>query len=131
MKCPECEGEDAVRDGITMGIWCPACGGTVRKELYKKPAVGAKDTAGKPRYSLLPRKGCLAVIEARQYGAQKYGSDENWVKVSEVDWINAALRHIYAHLDGEDKDPESGVRHLHHASCSLFLACSIKEEPTA
>lgn len=86
--------------------------------------LGAKETKGKPRFSLLPRKGCLAVISAREYGAVKYGDPENWKKVPQKEWIEATLRHLYAHLDGELVDPESGLPHLSHAACSAFLACS-------
>lgn len=32
---------------------------------------------------------------------------------------SAALRHIFAFLDGEDKDPESGLSHIAHAIASL------------
>jgi hypothetical protein len=85
---------------------------------------GAKDTKGKPRYSLLPRKGCEAIISAREYGAVKYHDPDNWKQVSQKDWIDATLRHLYAHLDGELTDPESGLPHLSHAACSAFLAAS-------
>lgn len=91
---------------------------------------GAKETAGKPRYSLLPRKGCLAVIEVREYGTQKYhGDSENWRKVPEKEWAEAAVRHLMSYLSGEQRDPESGMNHLAHAACSCLLGCSV--EPTA
>jgi len=91
-------------------------------------SLGAKDTKGKPCFSLLPRKGCLAVIEAREYGSRKYGNAKNWEGVPQQQWIEAALRHLFAHLDGELNDPESGLPHLSHAACSAFLACATETE---
>jgi hypothetical protein len=31
------------------------------------------------------------------------------------------MRHLHAFNDGEDKDPESGLSHLAHASCCLMF----------
>lgn len=121
MKCPSCGGVELIVSSV--GAACIKCAWSCCSQLRQ----GAKDTVGKPRFSLLPRKGCLAVIEAREYGAKKYGSEENWKGVPQRDWIEATLRHLYAFLDGEDKDPESGLNHLSHAACSALLAASTEE----
>ncbi len=86
---------------------------------------GAKDTKGKPRYSLLPRKGCEAIIAVREFGTAKYhGDSENWKQVPQKEFVEAMVRHAMAWLDGEKNDPESGRSHLDHAATSALLACS-------
>lgn len=50
-------------------------------------------------------------------GAEKYGP-YNWreKEVRYTVYIEAAMRHLYSALDGEDNDPESGVPHVAHAA---------------
>lgn len=86
-----------------------------------------KDTAGKPRYSLLSQKALLAIIKVREYGNLKYNGDTH-ATVSLEDWWNAAQRHMWAHQAGEILDPESGLPHLHHALTSLFLLAANEPE---
>ena len=69
----------------------------------------------------------LAVLE---FGAQKYAPG-NWLKVSEPHerYTNAALRHLVARIEGEVRDPESGLPHLAHAVCSLLFALHFEAQP--
>lgn len=56
-----------------------------------------------------------------QFGAQKY-AEHNWRKG--FAWsrpLAAAMRHITAFNNGEDKDPESGLSHLAHAACCIMF----------
>lgn len=56
-----------------------------------------------------------------KFGAQKY-AEHNWRKG--FAWsrpLAAALRHIHAFNNGEDKDPESGLSHLAHAACCIMF----------
>ena len=74
---------------------------------------------GKPPVGLIPRTAVLAEAEVLAFGAQKYARD-NWRKG--MDWTrlsDAALRHILAWVDGEDRDGETGISHLAHARCCL------------
>jgi len=60
------------------------------------------------------------VSRVRMFGAKKYA--RNNFKITGFKYtrsLAAALRHIYAFLNGEDNDPESGLSHLGHAICSL------------
>ena len=60
------------------------------------------------------------VSRVRQFGAKKYA--RNNFKISGFKYtrsLAAALRHIFAFLNGEDNDPESGLSHLGHAVCSI------------
>lgn len=56
-----------------------------------------------------------------KFGAQKY-AEHNWRKG--FAWsrpLSAAMRHITAFNNGEDKDPESGLSHLAHAACCIMF----------
>lgn len=81
--------------------------------------LGIKHNSGKPPLSWIPRAALVAEAQVLAHGALKYERD-NWKKGlpwSEV--LDASLRHIYAFVDGEDMDEESGLHHLAHARCEL------------
>lgn len=84
---------------------------------------GWKDDQGKPRMELLPFGALLDVAKVLTFGAGKYGPDD-WkaVENGEARYTGALLRHLAAWREGEDLDPESGLRHLAHmTSCALIL----------
>ncbi len=56
------------------------------------------------------------------FGAQKYAPN-NWRKgISKCRLIAAVMRHMFAYLGGQDKDPETGLSHVAHAMCGcMFL----------
>lgn len=61
------------------------------------------------------------------FGAKKYAA-HNWRKGIQISrLLGACLRHVLAFLGGEDKDPESGLSHLYHASCCLMFASELYE----
>lgn len=84
---------------------------------------GKKLDAGKRRFTLLPWSVVGEVVDVLEFGARKYAVD-NWKKVpdAETRYVNAALRHVTAVIEGEKFDPESGLPHLAHAICSLMFA---------
>ena len=56
-----------------------------------------------------------------KFGAIKY-AEHNWRKG--FTWsrpLSAAMRHLTAFNNGEDKDPESGLSHLAHAACCIMF----------
>lgn len=82
---------------------------------------GKKFDAGKPRMELLPRKALEEVAKVLGFGAEKYDA-HNWR--GGFDWsrlYGSILRHVYASLDGEDLDPESGIDHMAHAACGVMF----------
>lgn len=84
---------------------------------------GQKADSGKPRPTLLPVDSLLAITDVLEFGATKYGKD-NWKSVPNATerYSDALMRHVYAYLQGERKDAESGLQHLAHAgACLLFL----------
>lgn len=91
---------------------------------------GQKFDSGKPAMSLLDRTALEETAAVLKFGAEKY-APHNWrkgIKFSRL--TDAALRHIYAFIDGENTDHESGLTHMGHAMCCLmFLAWMVKNRP--
>lgn len=90
---------------------------------------GIKYDGEKPKMHLLPPKATLEVAKVLTFGAQKY-NEENWRKLDNLQdrYSSGALRHIFAHIDKEDLDPESGLSHLAHAICCLMFKLEIELE---
>lgn len=91
----------------------------IKKEFSSK---GLKYDQTKEPLSLLSRTWLLGVASVMAFGARKYAA-HNWRNgIERSRLISAALRHILAYNEGEDKDPETGLSHLDHASCCLMFA---------
>jgi len=62
--------------------------------------------------------GCLGLLD----GALKYGRS-NWrvAGVRASIYFDAAVRHLYAWFEGENKDPDSGLPHMSHALACLAI----------
>ena len=72
-------------------------------------------------FDLIPIEGVRAVACILGIGAQKY-VPRNWEQG--MAWsrpTDAAIRHLNAWWDGEDKDPDTGKSHLWHAACNIFF----------
>lgn len=84
--------------------------------------AGRKNDDGKVRLDLLPTEALEEIAKVLTFGAKKYAA-HNWRKG--FVWsrtVAAMLRHLYAWMRGEDKDPESGLSHMAHVGCNvLFL----------
>ena len=83
---------------------------------------GRKYDGEKPQLYLLPPKSISEVGKVLTFGAKKYDA-HNWRKVEDLQnrYSSAALRHIFAHIDGEELDEETGLSHLAHAICCLMF----------
>lgn len=93
-------------------------------------AGGVKHDEGKPRMDLLPPEALREIAEVLALGAQKY-DDHNWRKgFAYSRLIAAALRHLFAWVGGENKDPESGKSHLAHAACCLMFLITFEQTST-
>ena len=84
---------------------------------------------GKLKWSLIDFKSLEGLVEVLEYGANKYAPD-NWKKGMPVKEVAESLmRHLFAFLDGEDVDPESGCRHISHVMCNaMFIEFILREK---
>lgn len=82
---------------------------------------GHKDDYGKTRMALFSSVAMEEISKVLTFGAAKY-DDHNWRKGMKWSRVaDAVLRHMFAWLRGEDKDPESGLSHLAHAGCGIMF----------
>jgi len=90
---------------------------------------GKKYDGEKPRMHLLPPKSMFEVAKVLTFGAEKY-DEHNWRKLENLQnrYTSGALRHIFAHNDGEQLDQESELSHLAHAICCLLFKLEIELE---
>ncbi len=85
----------------------------------------------KPSYTLLPWDVLEEVSQVFAVGAEKYAPND-WAKADNGggDHLEAALRHIVAHMKGDVFDDPalggSGLRHLSHAAARVLM-CIGKE----
>jgi len=96
---------------------------TESKDTYVESGPIKNDT-GKTDWSLMPFDTLAEINKVLEFGAKKYAAD-NWkigrgLGTKRV--LNACLRHIFAHMQGETRDPESGLPHLSHAACNLIFS---------
>ena len=91
--------------------------------------TGLKFDSEKPRMDLLPPKAISEVAKVLGFGAEKYGP-ENWRLLENLQdrYTAGALRHIFAHMDGEELDPETNLSHVTHAMCCLLFKLEIELE---
>jgi hypothetical protein len=100
-------------------------GGTRLQELF---ASGKKETGAALKFdtdklplNLLSTEAMNQTAAVLKFGAQKY-AEHNWR--AGFAWsrpLAAAMRHLTAFNDGEDRDPESGLSHLAHAACCIMF----------
>lgn len=90
---------------------------------------GRKFDGEKPKMYLLPPKALIEVSKVLTFGAEKY-DEENWRKLDNLQnrYTGGALRHLFAHMDGELNDPETDYSHLAHAICCLLFKLEIELE---
>ncbi len=82
---------------------------------------GVKHDSGKPPMALLSGSALLEIARVLDFGQGKYNT---WNWKGGMAWsrvAGAVLRHIFAWLGGQDKDPETGLSHLAHAACGLMF----------
>ena len=100
--------------------------GTTREAMANQ---GVKFDGDKPRMDLLDAYAIEQLSQVLTFGASKYAS-HNWRKgIAKGRLIAAALRHLFAYLRGEDKDPESGLSHVAHAMCCCMFLLGLEHRP--
>lgn len=82
---------------------------------------GKKFDTEKVDIGLLSSVAVVEIAKVMTFGKKKYAA-HNWRKgINYSRLLSAALRHIFAYLGGESKDPETGLSHLGHACCCLMF----------
>lgn len=88
--------------------------------INPKDLIGAK----KVDLSLVPSAGIIGMARCMMNGAKKYGP-YNWREegkpVQTMTYLSAAMRHLLAYIDGEDKAQDSGENHLDHIMAGLAV----------
>ena len=79
-----------------------------------------KKPEGKYEPTLVYTSLIKAIARVRRYGIEKHGDSEDWRSTTPVQHYDAALRHLYAVIDGEELD-ESGLPHLAHCLTTLMF----------
>lgn len=93
----------------------------VEQHVNVTQALGIKHDNGKLPLHLVPVEAIEEVAKVLAFGADKY-EDWNWAKGFKWSRLySASLRHLYAHMRGEDKDLETGLSHLAHCACNLLF----------
>lgn len=90
-------------------------------------SVGLRYNSGKAEMHQVPTSLMRGVAEVLMYGEQKYAKG-NWKKG--MKWTipyDCLMRHMYAWLDGEEKDAESELSHLYHAAANIAMLIEYKE----
>ena len=112
------------------GTPCPSLIFT-KSDPSKVTTIAVRDDSGKTNWSLMPFEALEEINKVLEFGATKYAAN-NWqegtgFKYSRV--LNSLLRHVFAFMRGEDKDPESGLSHMAHAGCNvLFILYYLKNK---
>ena len=81
-----------------------------------------KHDKGKYKPSLIYTSLLEELSKVRMYGKELHGSFTSWEGVEPIRWLDAAIRHIRAVMDGDILDKDSGIYHLSHAACSIMYA---------
>lgn len=112
---PLCKADRDVRPEHTTEV-------PIGAKLVDEKAVKADE--GKPNLALLvwlPLGPALAVGRVLEYGAKKYAPLNYRKGFKRTRLLAACLRHVFAYLAGQDKDPATGESNLAHAIAALMM----------
>lgn len=99
--------------------------GNTQEDLKKG---GVKFDSGKARFDLIPPEALEEIAKIYTMGAEKY-DDNNWRKGMKWGRVYSAVqRHLNAYWQGEDIDPESGLKHLAHAAWGCLTLINFANE---
>jgi hypothetical protein len=84
---------------------------------------GTRLNKGKLEWSLVDFESLEGMVEVLMFGKEKYGAF-NWQKgLKTTEICESLMRHLFAYLSGEDKDPETELDHISHIMCNaMFLS---------
>jgi Domain of unknown function (DUF5664) len=125
-RCIGCLFEDGSRltdlDGDTVSCASVDCHRVIWVKSDKIENPKTRAGSSKVPYSNIPSQVLTEVGAAMHEGATKYGAQNfRAARVSDCSMYNATMRHLQAHLQGQDIDEDSGTPHLTKAIASLFV----------
>ena len=87
-----------------------------------------KYDTGKNMVSLVEPDFILGLGKVLTHGAEKYEVD-NWKLNTDIRrYKDSALRHLYAYLEGQLLDEDSGLPHLDHLSANIMFLRHFEKE---
>jgi hypothetical protein len=92
-----------------------------REEVKMSKQQATKNDQGKAPISLIPSDYILGTASVFAFGGRKYGLNNFRNGIAHSRCLDAAFRHLLAISRGEELDPESGLPHIYHASCSIAM----------
>lgn len=93
---------------------------------------GFKDDLGKDDWSLLPWEAVKQVVRVFMVGAAQPGYTRfGWKTVTDhrTRYANAAMRHLTDYMQGQRKDPKTGLHPLAHCACDILILLARDDEP--
>ena len=85
-----------------------------------------KHDGEKVRMELLDPYAVEQLAAVLTFGAKKY-APHNWrLGIRKGRLLAALMRHVFAYLRGEDKDPETGLSHIAHAMCCCMFILGLE-----
>ena len=98
--------------------------------MSEEKAKAMRFNKNKLSWSLVDFESMESMVEVLMFGAKKY-ERHNWKSGLDVDEVCESLaRDLFAFMNGEDKDKESGLSHIGHIQCnSMFLSYMMKHKP--
>lgn len=85
--------------------------GVTNETKFTAHTTGALRENMGTRYDLFPIEGIEAYSRVAEFGAKKY-APWNWVKgLPRMQVCASLIRHTFAYMRGEDRDPKTGVLH--------------------
>ena len=122
LLCDACHAPEA--ELVAEEFACGRCGKTHTGEgIHVSSGFGGatKHDREKIPLELLPVESLEEIAKVLAFGQAKYDS-WNWSKGFQWSRLfGACLRHLFAYMRGENKDPESGLSHLAHAGCCILF----------
>lgn len=84
----------------------------------------------KPKWSLVDFKSLEPMVNVLEFGAKKYSAHQWKIGLPTTEICESLLRHIFAYMNGENNDKDSGLPHIGHAMCNLmFLQYMMDNKP--
>jgi hypothetical protein len=131
--CPSCTHPQHVGSYCSVEIGTepdendPSLTASVRCLCPPEKAIKA-DNGKASRWRLLAWDVIPEVLGVYNYGISKGYLAESWRNVEVGRYEDALMRHMTAHLRGEVRDPESGLRHIAHVAWNALAVMALHKE---